>query len=87
MKTSKNRKIAVYADTSVYGNVFDADFSEASSTFLNLVKSDKYFGVFLHLNASNEFVQISIEGKQAVFSGSSLGAENTINDIQAMFRT
>lgn len=34
-----NRTISVYADTSVYGGVFDDEFAEPSNAFFNLVRS------------------------------------------------
>ncbi len=37
-----NRSIKVYADTSVYGGVFDEEFAEASSAFFDLVRSGEY---------------------------------------------
>lgn len=38
------------------------------------------------LSASQEFVQIGIEGKYVVFGGRGLGAEDAINDVKAVFR-
>lgn len=37
-----NRSIKVYADTSVYGGVFDEEFAEASTAFFDLVRSGEY---------------------------------------------
>ena len=36
------KKINVYADTSVYGGVFDSPFSEASKTFFDDVRNSRY---------------------------------------------
>lgn len=38
----KKRTVKVYADTSVYGGVFDEEFSVASSAFFDLVRSGEY---------------------------------------------
>ena len=35
-------QISVYADTSVYGGVFDEDFAEASQAFFDLVRNEVY---------------------------------------------
>lgn len=37
-----DRKITVYADTSVYGGVFDDEFAEPSAAFFNLVRSGAF---------------------------------------------
>ncbi len=37
-----NRKVIVYADTSVYGGVFDDEFAEPSTEFFNLVRSGTF---------------------------------------------
>ena len=36
------RPIKIYADTSVYGGVFDEEFAEASKAFFDLVRSGEY---------------------------------------------
>ena len=36
------RQIRVYADTSVYGGVFDEEFAEASQAFFDLVRNEVY---------------------------------------------
>jgi len=36
------KPVRVYADTSVYGGVFDEEFSEASKAFFNLVRSGAF---------------------------------------------
>ncbi len=36
------RPIKIYADTSVYGGVFDEEFTEASQAFFNLVRNGAY---------------------------------------------
>lgn len=38
----KRREISVYADTSVYGGVFDEEFAGASKRFFDLVRSGHY---------------------------------------------
>ena len=38
----KTRQIKVYADTSVYGGVFDDEFAEASSTFFDMVRTGQF---------------------------------------------
>ena len=38
----KSRIIKIYADTSVYGGVFDEEFKEASHTFFDMVRSGTY---------------------------------------------
>jgi hypothetical protein len=38
----KKQPVRVYADTSVYGGVFDDDFTEASTVFFNLVRKGVY---------------------------------------------
>ena len=37
-----NKIIKVYADTSVFGGVFDSEFSEASQLFFDLVRNNKF---------------------------------------------
>ena len=37
-----NRPIKVYADTSVYGGVFDEEFAEASRAFFDLIRNGEY---------------------------------------------
>ena len=36
------RPVKVYADTSVYGGVFDEEFAEASMAFFDVVRTGEY---------------------------------------------
>ena len=42
MKTDENNKIKVYADTSVFGGVFDDEFSIASQKFFELIHNHTF---------------------------------------------
>lgn len=39
---AKQRTIRVYADTSVFGGVFDTEFQEASKVFFNAVRETRF---------------------------------------------
>jgi hypothetical protein len=38
----KQRDIKVYADTSVFGGVFDSEFQEASKIFFNAIREARF---------------------------------------------
>ena len=39
----ETRKINVYADTSVFGGVFDEEFQETSKNFFNAIREKRFF--------------------------------------------